>query len=374
MIVPVESRADRLAFLDVPGRIYRGTPGWTPTYRGSDLRFHDPARGPFFTFGTAQSFLARDGPRLRGRVTAHVNHAYNAHHHTRVGGFGFLDAEPDENVVRALLESAETWLRRQGVTEVWGPMDFCFYDRVGLQIAGFEHPLPMGAAHHSPQLHAIVESAGYTKKKDVVVFSLPAPHAPPLGVGRAMAVSGAHGITVRRYQPRRLLDEARTVREVVDRAFGEHWLHFPCPDALMQFHAEEMRALLGPANVLFAEIGGEPVGVTIMLPDIGPLLTATAGRLIPWGLPGLWRQRRRPVELLVVLLAVVPECHSLGVVAHLLDAMVRTGIQRHCRRMCTTWVDEDNGRMINTFRRFAGSPYVRYRIFEKPLSHVPIIV
>jgi GNAT superfamily N-acetyltransferase len=367
MIVTVESPTDLRAFVDLPWTLYRRDPGWTPPHRASDLRFHDPAHGPFFTFGAARSFLARDRSRLRGRVTAHVNHAFNAYHRTTVGGFGFLDAEPDASVVRALLDATEEWLRRQGVTTVWGPMEFCMYDRVGLQIDGFERPLPMSAAYHPPGLRTILESVGYAKKRDTTIFSIPAPQVSPPAISHVMTRYRTPQITIRHYQPRRLVDEARAVLEVTDRAFRGHWLYFPFPQALIRFQVQEMAALVGPANVVFAEIGGAAVGVMVVVPDLGPLLRATSGRLIPWGLPGFWRQRRTPRELLIVLMAVVPEYHALGVVAHLIDAMVRTGIQRHCRRVCTTWVDEQNLPMVNAFRRFGGSAYARYRIFEKSL-------
>ena len=368
MIVPVESRTDVRVFVDLPWSLYRQAPGWTPPHRSSDLRFHDPARGPFFTFGTAQSFLSRDGRRIRGRITAHINHAYNTHHGTSVGGFGFLDAEPEESVVRPLVDAAEDWLRRQGCSDVWGPMEFCLYDRVGLQIEGFERPLPMSAAHHPPGLLAILEAAGYTKKSDATVFSIPALQAPPPFVKSVVDRCRIPGIKVRFYRPRRLADEARVIREIADRAFSGNWLYFPFPPALMQFHAEEMATLAGPANVVFAEVGGNPVGAIVVIPDLGPLLRATSGRLIPWGLPEFFRQRRAPRELLVVVIAVVPEYHTLGVAAHLIDAMVRTGIQRHARRVCTTWVDEGNFPMVNAFRRFGGTVYARYRVLEKSLA------
>lgn len=367
MIVPVESRSDLRSFVDLPWALYRHAPGWTPPHRATELRFHDPTHGPFFTFGTARSFLAREGRRLRGRITAHVNHAFNRHHGTTVGGFGFLDAEPQAAVVRPLLDAAEEWLVSQGCTEVWGPLDFCLYDRVGLQVEGFERPLPMSAAYHPPGLRAILEAAGYTKKRDAVVFTLPAPHEAPPSVRRVADRSRAPAITVRHYQPHRRHEEAQAAREIADRAFADNWLYFPFPQALMDFHAAELAALARPANVLFAESCGMPVGVMVVLPDLGPLLRATSGRLIPWGLPGLIRQRRTPRELLVVLMAVVPEYHTLGAVAHLLDAMIRSGIQRHCRRICTTWVDEGNHPMVNAFRRFGGTMYARYRILEKPL-------
>jgi ribosomal protein S18 acetylase RimI-like enzyme len=74
--------------------------------------------------------------------------------------------------------------------------------------------------------------------------------------------------------------------------------------------------------------------------------------------------------LLVVVLAVIPEYHALGVVGHLMAAMVRTGIQRRCRRVCTTFVDEDNRPMVNTFRRLDGRVYARHRVFTKSLAAV----
>jgi GNAT superfamily N-acetyltransferase len=245
---------------------------------------------------------------------------------------------------------------------------------VGLQVEGFERALPMSAAYHPPGLQAILEASGYTKKRDAVVFTIPAPHTAPPSVRRIVGRSRAPAITVRHYQPHRRREEAQAAREIADRAFADNWLYFPFPQALMDFHADEFAALARPGNVLFAEACGVPVGVMVVLPDLGPLLRATSGRLIPWGLPGFIRQRREPRELLIVLMAVVPEYHTLGVVAHLIDAMIQTGIQRHCRRICTTWVDEGNHPMVNAFRRFGGTTYARYRILEKPLFSSPLSV
>jgi GNAT superfamily N-acetyltransferase len=297
-----------------------------------------------------------------------VNHAYNVHHGTTVGGFGFLDAEPDTALVQSLLEAAEEWLAAQGVTEVWGPLEFCLYDRVGLQVDGFDRPLPMSAAYHTPGLCGILEGAGYHKKRDALTFVVPTPHHVPEYVCQVVERRPIDGLTVRRYEPARKENEARAVARIIDRAFHGNWLHFPFPEALLRYHAQEMAPLLQPAHVQFAEVHGEPVGLVVVIPDLGPLLRATGGRLIPWGLPGLWRQLRAPRELLVVVLAVVPEYHSHGVVAHLMNAMMRTGIQRRCRRLCTTFVDEDNRPMVNVFRRLHGRVYARHRVYAKMLT------
>ena len=247
-------------------------------------------------------------------------------------------------------------------------MEFCLYDRVGLQVEGFERPMPMSAAYHTPGVCAILESAGYRKKRDALTFSVPTLHAVPPFVRHVVERRPVSGLTVRQYRPGRREEEARLLAGVVDRAFAGNWLHFPFPQALLRFHAGEMGPLVHPANVLFAEVGGVPVGVVAVIPDLGPLLRATRGRLIPWGLPGLWRQLRAPRELLVVVLAIAPEYRALGAVAHLMDAIVRTGIQRYCRRVCTTFVDEQNRPMVNAFRRLGGTVYARHRIFEKSLA------
>ena len=55
---------------------------------------------------------------MAGRITAQIDHAFNEHHQSRWGMFGFLEFEDDRDVLEGLLDAAATWLRARGCEQV----------------------------------------------------------------------------------------------------------------------------------------------------------------------------------------------------------------------------------------------------------------
>ena len=98
----------------LPYRLHAGTP-WIPPLKLERYQFLHRRLNPFFTHGEAAYFLARRGGRVVGRISAHLDNAFNAHHGSRWGMFGFLEFEDDAEVVRELLAAAEGWLRGAGL-------------------------------------------------------------------------------------------------------------------------------------------------------------------------------------------------------------------------------------------------------------------
>src|SRR5690606_41337092 len=60
-------------------------------------------------------FLAWRGDEVVGRIAAIVNHRHNEFHGEKTGFFGFFECIDDGDVARALLETAEAWLRERGM-------------------------------------------------------------------------------------------------------------------------------------------------------------------------------------------------------------------------------------------------------------------
>ncbi|HEY3187917.1 MAG TPA: hypothetical protein VGJ70_10605, partial [Solirubrobacteraceae bacterium] len=94
-IRPVARRRDARAFVDLPFRLYGTTSSWVPPLKLERRLYLNRRMNPFFRHGEAELFLAERDGRPVGRITAHVDHAFNAHHSERWGWFGFLEVADD---------------------------------------------------------------------------------------------------------------------------------------------------------------------------------------------------------------------------------------------------------------------------------------
>src|SRR3954469_18145667 len=98
-------------FIELPFRLHANEEQWVPPLRIERRLFLSPRFNAFFKHGEAQLFVARRDGRVVGRISAHIDRAFNAYHDNRWGMFGFLEVEEDAEALLALLEAAEGWLR-----------------------------------------------------------------------------------------------------------------------------------------------------------------------------------------------------------------------------------------------------------------------
>ena len=106
-VTPVSGRGDLKAFIDLPFRLHANHPLWTPPLKLERRLFLNRKMNPFFSHGEAEYFLAWKDGRVAGRITAQVHDAFNEYQQKNWGWFGFLEFEDDQEVVEALLATAD---------------------------------------------------------------------------------------------------------------------------------------------------------------------------------------------------------------------------------------------------------------------------
>src|SRR5438067_8611234 len=121
-IAPSRGLRDLREFVELPYRLHAGTP-WIPPLKLERYMFLSRRMNAYFKHGEAEYFLARRAGRVVGRITAQVDRAFNEFHQSAWGMFGFLEFEEDQEVVDALLATAEEWTRGHGCDRMVGPMD-----------------------------------------------------------------------------------------------------------------------------------------------------------------------------------------------------------------------------------------------------------
>ena len=112
-----------------------------------------PGRNPWFEHGEAQLYLAEQGGRVVGRISAHIDHLALGQPADKgmgpgTGNWGLLEAE-DEATAEALIAQAETWLRGKGMHRVLAPLSISVWDEPGLLVSGFDHPPTVMMGHNA---------------------------------------------------------------------------------------------------------------------------------------------------------------------------------------------------------------------------------
>ena len=367
MITEARGRRARERFIALPYALHRGDPGWAPPLR-RDVRALLSSRNPFFAHAEVAHFLAgRDG-RTVGRITAIHNRAHNALHGDRVGFFGFFESIDDPAVAGALLDRASEWVAARGLDRLRGPVSFSTNDEAGLLVDGFETPAALMMPHNPRYYVRLVEGAGFAKVKDLLAYQSTRTELPERLAKGAALLAKRRGITVRPLDRRRFADEVELVKRLYNASWERNWGFVPMTDDEIAFLARQLRPVVVPDLVAFAEAKGETIGVGIALPDLNVALRRNpSGRLLP-GIMRVALAARRIDRLRVFMLAARPDWRGKGVDALLYKAIWEAGRRRGFRWAEAGWILEDNHAMRNALQNMGFEVYKTYRIYERPVQ------
>ena len=372
-ITKVASNTDRDAFIKMPWKIYANDPVWVPPLVIERKEFLDREKHPFFEHGKAEFFLARREGEVVGRIAASDDPKYNELHGSNVGCFGMFESIDDPEVASALFEAAAKWLRDLGRDEIMGPIDYSTNYLCGLLVDGFQHPPMLLTAHNPPYYSRLIAGWGLAKVMDFFGwwFAEPANAAARLRKLAGALKKRPEKVTVRQINLRDIAGEATKIRAIYNQAWAKNWGFVPFSEKEFAYMTKEMKPLLLPDLVWLAEIGGEPVGFILCVPDINVALKKINGRLTTFGLPiGLakllyYKSRLKTCRL--VALGVVPKYRRHGIaemlVLHIIEeAMLKRGFIGECSLIL------ENNVMMNRFLEAIGAEkYKTYRIYRRSL-------
>jgi GNAT superfamily N-acetyltransferase len=373
-IVPVQDQQGRERFVRFPWRIYRDDPLWVPPLIRSQLHTLDPQRGSFFRYGEAALFLARRDGRDVGRIAGWINHRANQFLNEKAAGFGFFETFDDYQVAQALLDAVCDWARGRGMETIRGPFYFSMDDSPGVLIEGLDRP-PVPLCGHSPLYYAdLLERYGLVKYRDAYAYAIDltmfkgdVANLPPKILRVADIVRRRTGVQVRSMRMEDWNAEVARVMHLVNEAMGYMRSHVPMDEREFLRFTEELRQVIDPDLVFFAEIDGQPVGFAATIPDVNQGLKLANGRLFPLGWLRLWWRMRRIDVASLKLIAVLEEHRLRG-----LDSLLYLETARELLRKGYTWLDTsliaEHNVMSNLLaQNMGGQRYKAYRTYHMDL-------
>jgi hypothetical protein len=362
--------ARREEFIRVPPALYGAVPHWVPPLLAE--RRHALSKTPFVKRARTQQWVARMGRRVVGCVSAQLD-PLALEHDPGIGHFGMLAAEDRPEVFAALMGTAEAWLRGHGATAIRGPFDLSINQESGVLVDGFGTPPMMMMPHNPPYVGARLEALGYAKARDLLAYLHHAGEPLPEVAARVMARPIPPELEIRPLRLTRYGEEVRTLAAIFNDAWSGNWGFVPFTEAEVTAMAREMRPLVDPELVWFAEYRGEPVAFLVCLPNVNEAIRDLGGRLLPLGwLKLLWRLKVSGLSSARVPLMGVRKALARGLVGALVPFLMigelrREVLARGIRQVELSWVLEDNRPMRAMAEALCGAPYKTYRIYERAL-------
>ncbi|MDE8652392.1 N-acetyltransferase [Novosphingobium album (ex Liu et al. 2023)] len=382
IIEPVANKADFNAFIDLAYRLNVDDPNWLPNLRMEEVEKFTPGKNPFFAHARHQLFLARRGGRPVGRISAHIDELALAQPVEQgmgpgTGNWGAIEAE-DEASAKALIATAEDWLRAQGMTRVIAPMNLSVWEEPGLLVRGHDHPPMVMMAHHAARYQPWIESAGYQRVKTLYTYDLDVRKEYPPLIQRIIA-SGEKNpkIRVREVELKRFDEEAAIICDILNDAWSDNWGFVPFTPEEIAYTGKKLKPLVRPDLIRIAEYEGEPVAFMMTLPDLNAVQLKVNGRNgkpspLGWLRLALWLRKPYPADMRVPLMGVRKRLQASRLASQLAFMMIeyirRAAVSHYAAvRGEIGWVLEDNQGMVAIADAIDSKMNREYAIYDKLL-------
>jgi GNAT superfamily N-acetyltransferase len=368
-IQPVRSREELREFISLPYNFYKNDPIWIPPLLDEQNGQFNSRRNPTLDHLEYELFLLYEGRKLVGRIAAFIDKIALDFWKEPIGFFGYYECIQNIDASRILLETAADWLRKKGIKTMRGPWTFVSQEW-GLVLEGFIPSPTVMAPYNPPYYNEHMHHFGLEKVKDLLCYYISAKEGysiPDRILSLTDDVAKRYGIKVRRMNMRKYEQEVKTVIEISNTSLIDNWGYTPVTDAEAKALAHDLKPVIHPKAVLFAEDrNGNPIGFIIAIPDINIILKDLHGKLFPFGWAKLLFGIPRLHQYRLFALAVVPQYQGKGVDSLIYRALYDS-LYSEDVYLEINYVLEDNYPMNNAIRKLDAKPLRRYRIYQKQI-------
>ena len=379
-IRPISTKADRKAFIDFPFGLYRDDPNWVPPLKGEALGLITPEKNGWYSHAKAQLFLAEEGGRIVGRISAHIDTLALTMPAAQgfgpgTGFWGLMEAErPD--VFQALIAAAEGWLRDEGMTRVLGPVSQSIWEEPGLLIEGFDHPPTIMMGHARPDYRGWIEAAGYGPVKQLLTYDLDITQEFPRIVKRIIKSGEANPrIRVREVNKKKFEEEAAIILAILNDAWESNWGFVPLTPPEVKDVGVKLKPIVFNDLIRIAELDGRPVAFMITLPDLNEAIKPLNGSLLPFGWAKLllWLRAPRVRTVRVPLMGVVKELQNSRMASQLAFMMIeyirKASVENYgATRGEIGWILDDNQGMRSIAETIESRVNKVYQVYGRDLT------
>lgn len=366
IIRPVVSKKDEKIFLLFPYKvIYKDDKNWaTPLYQDRK-KLIDKNKNPFYKHADAEFYIAEKNGVIVGRIGAIVNFNHNKEHNDKIGFFGFFECINDQQVANKLFDKAKEFLLARGLTQMRGPANPSVNDEYGLLINAFDKPAVVMMTYNPDYYLSLIENYGFKKEKDLFAYLI---KKETVFTEKFLRVSKLlkkrNSVSIRTMEMKNFNNEVEEIKKIYNIAWAKNWGAIPMTEDEINLMAKDLKPIVVPELVLFAERNGKTIGFSLSIPDVNIALKFNKSGNLLTGLYHLLTKKKKIDLVRVVVLGVLPEYQTSGVAALLFYESAQNAMKLGYNFGEASWILEDNLMMNRAAEALKGERYKTYRIYQ----------
>ncbi len=289
--------------------------------------------------------------------------------------FGCLDCIEDADVLKALLTTAEDWLRQHGATTIHGPFSPSVNAECGMLVEGFEATPMIFMPWNPPYLPALLEKAGYKKARDLISYRYDVKPEDRTDKPGVMArPEWQKRLKIRNIDLKTMAEEAKILVDIFNDAWSQNWGFVPFTYEEFMSTADGMKLVMPPEGGFIIELDGEAQAFGVVLPNLHEITDDLDGKLFPLGLPKVVSRARHHIyhSGRLALFGIRRALHRKAVGGVVILALIEEMRRRSCnydiQHVEFGWVLEDNEGMRRPIEMFGSKVDKVHRIYEKDLA------
>ena len=360
-------------FIRVPWAIYKNDPNWVPPLL-MERKEAFSSKHPYFKHAKWKAWIAYHNGTPAGRISAQVDDLHQQRYNNKTGFFGLIEAPDDDAVFSALFETAENWLRQNGMQQIIGPFNLGINQEIGILTEGFNTP-PCVMTRHSPRYYgASIERCGYQPAQELLAYELDIHTYTTPSTKQELIERTAGRIKVRQLNRKTMEADFEAMRDIFNDAWQDNWNFVPFTREEFAAVGKELLTVVPDDFLQIAELDGEPAAFIAMLPDINMAIADLNGRLLPFGWAKLlWRLKVRfPTRCRIALMGVRKKYQNTifgpAMAFMVVDSVLLPGLSRGGQTVELSWILEQNKPTRNMIEKFGGKITKRYHMYSKDLA------
>ena len=366
----VTSKSDLRAFIKFPDILYKDNKyRATPIHR-FELNTLDKKKNPAFEYCEAEYWLAYKNNEIVGRIAAIINHRFCDIWGAKNGRFGWIDFIDDEEVSKALLNQAETWLKSKGMVAIQGPLGFTDLDMEGMLVDGFNEFGTMAVIYNHAYYPQHMEKHGYQKDADWVQKELKVPNEVPEKLKKFSKIIAekynVHPLKVK--SAKEYLPYAHSMFNTLNEAFKNLYGFVPLNEKQIEIYIKDFFSAIVPEYVCFVvNQKEEVVGFGVSMPSLTQALIKAKGNLFPKGVYYILKTLRKHDIIDMHLNGVRPDYQGKGIHSIYYAEMMQTYIDKGIKTAITSPQLETNNRALMLWDGYEQREHLRRRSYIKQL-------